>query len=94
MRHISTALGRAAAIMLGGTLAIVASAQQQPNKLQPDSTPAYQEHNTTSPASATAARDHALKKDPGKTSSGKAPAPDRPNGLGMDAGAGSMGKKQ
>jgi hypothetical protein len=94
MRPLFTALGRTAAIMLGSTLAVVASAQQQPNKLDPGSTPAYQEHNTTSPASAAAAWDQARKTNPGKTSAGKAPPPDRPNGLGMDAGAGSMGKKQ
>jgi hypothetical protein len=93
MKPITLALGRMAAVFIGGALAIVANAQQ-PNKLDKDSTPAYQEHNTTSPASATAARNQALKTDPGKTSSGKGAAPDRPNGLGMDAGAGSMSKKQ
>jgi hypothetical protein len=93
MRTTPMALGRTVAILLGGTLAVVANAQQ-PNKLDSDSTPAYQEHNTTPPASATAARAQALKTDPGKTSAGKEPAPNRPNGLGMDAGAGSMGKKQ
>src|SRR6187402_2610464 len=43
--------------------------QQKPNKLESGSTPAYDEHNTTSPASATSssvARDNALKPAPGK----------------------------
>ena len=46
MRTTPMALGRTVAILLGGTLAVVANAQQ-PNKLDSDSTPAYQEHNTT-----------------------------------------------
>ncbi|SAL60112.1 hypothetical protein AWB71_03348 [Caballeronia peredens] len=96
MRPTFSALGRMTGILLGGTLAVVASAQQapqQPNKLQYDSTPAYQERNVTSPAAAAAGASDALKTRPGKTSSGKEPAPGRPNGLGFDAGAGSMGKK-
>ena len=64
MRTTPMALGRTVAILLGGTLAVVANAQQPPNKLDSDSTPAYQEHNTTTPASATAARAQALKTDP------------------------------
>jgi hypothetical protein len=95
-------LGRTAALLLGGTLAVVASGQtqqdqtkqQQPDKLQFDSTPAYQEHNTTTPAAAAANASDALKTRPGKQSAGKEKMPDRPNGLGMDAGAASMGKKQ
>jgi hypothetical protein len=96
MRPAIRALGSTAAVLLGGTLAVVASAQQQqmPNKLQYDSTPAYQEHSTTSPAAAAASASGALNTKPGKQSAGKQPAPDRPNGLGMDAGAASMGKKQ
>jgi hypothetical protein len=86
-------LGRAAVVMLGSTLAVVANAQQ-PNKLQYDSTPAYQEQNTTTPAAAAAHASDALKTRPGKQSAGKQNTPDRPNGLGMDSGAASMGKKQ
>jgi hypothetical protein len=70
-----------------------AAAQGKPNPLDPDSTPSYQEHATTPPASATAARSRALNTVPGKVSAGKEPPPTRPNGLGMDAGAGSMSKK-
>jgi hypothetical protein len=88
-----------AGILLGCTLAFVASAQQAPqqpqqqsNKLQYDSTPAYQERNVTPPAAANAS--DALKTRPGKTSSGKGAAATRPNGLGFDAGASSMGKKE
>lgn len=91
------ALGRMAGILLGGTLAVAASAQQapqQPNKLEYDSTPAYQERNVTPPAAAAANASDALKTRPGKTSSGKGAAAKRPNGLGFDAGAGSMGKKE
>lgn len=51
MRPTISVLTRAASVLLGGTLAVVASAQQ-PNKLEYDSTPAYQEHNTTPPAQA------------------------------------------
>ncbi|BAN25500.1 hypothetical protein BRPE64_BCDS08390 [Caballeronia insecticola] len=86
-------------ILLGGTLAVVASAQQAPqqpqpsSKLQYDSAPAYQEHNVTPPAAAAVNASDALKTRPGKTSSGKEAAPSRPNGLGFDAGAGSMSKK-
>jgi hypothetical protein len=97
MRPTIGTLGRMTGILLGGTLAVVASAQQAPQKpkqLQYDSTPAYQEKNVTPPAAATANASDALKTRPGKTSSGKGAAPDRPNGLGFDAGAGSMGKKQ
>jgi hypothetical protein len=86
---------RTAGFLLGTTLAVVASAQQQkPNKLDYDSTPAYQEHATTSPAAAAASASDALKTRPGKQSAGKEKAPDRANGLGMDAGAASMGKKE
>ncbi|MDR5775477.1 hypothetical protein P9250_12690 [Caballeronia sp. LP006] len=92
MKPIIGALSRTAGILLGGTIAVVASAQQ-PNKLHYDSTPAYQEHSSTPPAAAAASASDALKTTPGKTSAGKGPAPDRPNGLGMDAGAGSMSKK-
>jgi hypothetical protein len=96
MKPTIGALARTASLLLGGTLAVVASAQstQQPNKLQFDSTPAYQEHNTTTPAAAAANASDALKTRPGKQSAGKEKAPDRPNGLGMDSGAASMGKKQ
>lgn len=95
MRPTVRTLGRMAGILLGGTLAAVASAQQQkPNKLEYDSTPAYQERNVTPPASATVSASDALKTRPGKASAGKKPAPDRPNGLGFDAGASSMGKKE
>jgi hypothetical protein len=97
MRPTLGTLGRMTGFLLGGTLAVVASAQQapqKPNKLGYDSTPAYQEKNVTPPAAATANASDALKTRPGKTSSGKGAAPDRPNGLGFDAGAGSMGKKQ
>jgi hypothetical protein len=93
MRPAIKVLGRTAALLLGGTLAVVASAQQKPNKLDYDSTPAYQEHSTTSPAAAAAAASGALNPKPGKQSAGKEPTPDRPNGLGMDAGAAKMGKK-
>lgn len=95
-RPTFSALGRTAGLLLGSTIAVIASAQQaqqMPNKLQYDSTPAYQEHNTTTPAAAANSASGALKSKPGKTSAGKGPAPDRPNGLGMDAGAGSMSKK-
>ncbi|WP_438392227.1 hypothetical protein [Caballeronia sp. DA-9] len=70
--------------------------QQKSSKLEPDSTPAYDEHNTTSPASATSssvARDNALKPAPGKVSAGKEPPSGRKNGMGFDAGASSMSKK-
>jgi hypothetical protein len=70
--------------------------QQKPNKLEADSTPAYDEHNTTSPASANSsavARDNALKPAPGKVSAGKEPSSGRKNGMGFDAGASSMSKK-
>jgi hypothetical protein len=93
MRPAIGVLTRAASVLLGGTLAVVASAQQ-PNKLDYDSTPAYQEHNTTPPAAAAAGASGALNPKPGKQSAGKQPAPDRPNGLGMDAGAASMGTKK
>ncbi len=39
MKPTISVLGRTAGILLGGTIAVVASAQQ-PNKLQYDSTPA------------------------------------------------------
>ncbi|BCQ25523.1 hypothetical protein NK8_37010 [Caballeronia sp. NK8] len=97
MRPTLSTYGRMAGILLGGMLAAVASAQQapgKPNKLDYDSTPAYQEKNVTPPAAAAANASDALKTRPGKTSSGKGAAPDRPNGLGFDAGANSMGKKQ
>lgn len=97
MRPTFGTLGRMTGILLVGTLAVVASAQQapqKPNKLEYDSTPAYQEKNVTPPAAAAANASDALKTRPGKTSSGKGAAPDRPNGLGFDAGANSMGKKQ
>ncbi|SAK65748.1 hypothetical protein AWB79_03258 [Caballeronia hypogeia] len=97
MRATFKALGRTAGILLGGTLAVVASAQQAPqtpNKLDYDSTPAYQERNVTPPAAAAANASDALKTRPGKKSSGKGAAPDRPNGLGFDAGASGMGKKE
>ncbi|SAL42781.1 hypothetical protein AWB70_03254 [Caballeronia cordobensis] len=93
----SGALGRMAAILLGGTLAVVASAQQapqKPNKLEYDSTPAYSEKNVTPPAAAAANASDALKTRPGETSAGKGAKPDRPNGLGFDAGASGMSKKQ
>jgi hypothetical protein len=93
MRPTISFLTRAAGVMLVSTLAVVASAQQ-PNKLQYDSTPAYQEHNTTPPAAAAAGASGALNTKPGKESAGKQPTPDRPNGLGMDAGAASMGTKK
>jgi hypothetical protein len=70
--------------------------QQKPNKLESGSTPAYDEHNTTSPASATSssvARDNALKPAPGKVSAGKEPPSGRKNGMGLDAGESSMSKK-
>lgn len=97
MRPTLGTRGRIAGILLGGTLAVAASAQQEqqkPNKLDYDSTPAYQEKNVTPPAAAAANASDALKTRPGKASSGKGAAPDRPNGLGFDAGASSMGKKQ
>ncbi|GJH10786.1 hypothetical protein CBA19CS11_18130 [Caballeronia novacaledonica] len=97
MRPKIGTLGRMTGILLGGTLAVVASAQQAPQKpkqLQYDSTPAYQEKNVTPPAAAAANASDALKTRPGKTSSGKGAAPDRPNGIGFDAGASGMGKKQ
>ena len=97
MRPTVSTLGRMAGILLGGTLAVVASAQQapqKPNKLEYDSTPAYSEHNVTPPAAAAANASDALKTRPGKQSSGKGKAPDRPNGLGFDAGASGMGKKE
>ncbi|MDR5838776.1 hypothetical protein [Caballeronia sp. LZ034LL] len=93
MKPTLNALGRMAGVLLGGTLAMVANAQQ-PNKLQYDSTPAYQEHNTTPPAAAAANASDALKTRPGKESAGKAEAAKRPNGLGFDAGSSTMGKKQ
>jgi hypothetical protein len=97
MRPTLSTLGRMAGLLLGGTLAVVASAQQapqKPNKLEYDSTPAYSEKNVTPPAAATANASDALKTRPSKQSAGKGAAPDRPNGLGFDAGANSMGKKQ
>lgn len=93
----SGALGRMAAILLGGTLAVVASAQQapqKPSKLEYDSAPAYSEKNVTPPAAAAANASDALKTRPGETSAGKGAKPDRPNGLGFDAGASGMSKKQ
>ncbi|WP_244816219.1 hypothetical protein [Caballeronia sp. Lep1P3] len=65
----------------------------KPSRLENDSTPAYQEQNATPPATAAAQASGALKTEPGKSSSGKGPAPKRPNGLGFDSDAGSMGKK-
>jgi hypothetical protein len=97
MKPRLNALGRMAGLVLGGALAVVANAQQaphKPDKLENDSTPAYQERNVTPPAAAAANASDALKTRPGKESSGKGAAPQRPNGLGFDAGAGSMGKKQ
>ena len=97
MRPRLSALGRMAGFLLGGTIAVVANAQQpqqKPNKLEYDSTPAYQERNVTPPAAAAANASDALKTRPGKTSSGKEPVQNRPNGLGFDSGAASMGKKQ
>jgi hypothetical protein len=79
--------------ILAAMAPLTANAQSMPNKLDSDSTPSYQEHATTPPASAALTRDQALKTVPGKVSAGKEPAPTRPNGLGMDAGAGSMSKK-
>ncbi|VXC75511.1 conserved exported hypothetical protein [Burkholderia sp. 8Y] len=67
--------------------------QTKPSRLDNDSTPAYQEQNATAPAVAAAQASGALRTTPGKTSSGKGPAPKRPNGLGFDSDAGSMGKK-
>ena len=67
--------------------------QTKPSRLDNDSTPAYQEQNATPPAVAAAQASGALKTKPGTTSSGKGPAPKRPNGLGFDSDAGSMGKK-
>lgn len=106
-------MARMTAIVLGSTIAMVASAQQptakpeghpngqqttqpnapKPSRLDKDSTPAYQEKNVTPPATAAVQASGALKTDTGKTSSGKGPAPKRPNGLGFDSDAGSMGKK-
>ncbi|WP_156393387.1 hypothetical protein [Burkholderia sp. Leaf177] len=88
-------------LMIGSLIAasavpLYADGQQKPNKLESDSTPAYDEHNTTSPASATSssvARDNALKPAPGKVSAGKQPTTGRKNGMGLDAGASSMSKK-
>ncbi|SAK46700.1 hypothetical protein [Caballeronia ptereochthonis] len=97
MRPTLSALARTAGILLGGMLAAAAGAQQtpqQPNKLDYDSAPAYQERNVTPPATAAANASDALKTRPGKTSSGKGPAPDRRNGLGFDSGSSSMSKKQ
>ncbi len=98
MKLTISMLGRTAGLLLGGTLVVVASAQTQqpqPNKLQFDSTPAYQEHNTTPPAAAAANASDALKTRPGKESAGKQKnTPNRPNGLGMDSGAASMGTKK
>lgn len=90
MRPTLTALARMAGLLLGGTLAVVADAQQQkPNKLEYDSTPGYQERSVTPPAAAVANASDALKTRPGKE-----PAQNRPNGLGFDSGAASMSKKQ
>lgn len=95
MRPTLNALGRMTGLLLGGTIAVVANAQQSaPNKLDYDSTPAYQERNVTPPAAAAAQASDALKTRPGTESAGKGPAPSRPNGLGMDAGASSMGTKK
>jgi hypothetical protein len=97
MRPTLSTFGRMAGILLGGTIAVVASAQQapqKPNKLDYDSTPAYSEKNVTPPAAAAANASDALKTRPGKQSAGKSAKPDRPNGLGFDAGASGMGKKQ
>ncbi|SAL68413.1 hypothetical protein AWB74_03881 [Caballeronia arvi] len=97
MRPTLSTLGRMTGILLGGTLAVVASAQQapqKPNKLDYDSTPAYSEKNVTPPAAAAAKASDALKTRPGEQSAGKGAKPDRPNGLGFDAGASGMGKKQ
>ncbi|MDR5857481.1 hypothetical protein P9239_01490 [Caballeronia sp. LZ062] len=65
----------------------------KPSRLDKDSTPAYHESNVTPPAVAATQASSALRTEPGKTSSGKGPAPKRPNGLGFDSDAGSMGKK-
>ncbi len=99
MRSVIRALGRAAIVLFGGSIAVVANAQQtqqqqMPNKLQYDSTPTYQEHNTTPPAAAAAGARGALNAKPGKQSAGKQPTLNHANGLGMDAGAASMEKKE
>ena len=113
MRPISTMLGGVAAMLVAGTFAMTASAQNptatptprpsgqqqtqpnspKPSRLDTDSTPAYQERNVTPPGHAATAASGALKTDPGKTSAGKEPPPKRPNGIGFDTDAGSMGKK-
>lgn len=95
MKRTLANLSRTVGVLFSSTLAIAAfdATAQQPNKLDADSTPAYQERNVTPPASATAARDKALNTVPGKVSSGKQPSTGRANGLGMDAGADSMSKK-
>lgn len=67
--------------------------QTKPSRLDNDSTPAYQEQNVTPPAVAAEHASGVLRTQPGKTSAGKAPPPKRPNGLGFDTDAGSMGKK-
>jgi hypothetical protein len=97
MRPTLSTLGRMTGMLLGGTLAIVASAQQapqKPNKLDYDSTPAYSEKNVTPPAAAAANASDALKTRPGEKSAGKGEQARRPNGLGFDAGASGMGKKE
>jgi hypothetical protein len=89
----------ACAAALLAMFAVGAHAQQSAgsttNKLQYDSTGSYNEHATTTPASATAgaSSSNALNTVPGKVSAGKEPATGRPNGLGMDAGASTMSKK-
>ena len=91
----------AACIVVPALTGVAVRAQQAPaqtqttNKLQYDSTGSYNEHATTTPASATAnaSSNNALNTVPGKVSAGKEPASGRPNGLGMDAGASAMSKK-
>ena|ERR1700712_5332961 len=79
----------------GGTVHAQQAPAQTTSKLQYDSTGSYNEHATTTPASATAnaSSNNALNTVPGKVSAGKGPASGRPNGLGMDAGASAMSKK-
>jgi len=99
MKNHFKAYAVAACVGLSAIAAGVAHAQQTPeqttNKLQYDSTGSYNEHATTSPASATttAASKNALNTAPGKVSAGNEAPSGRPNGLGMDAGASTMSKK-
>lgn len=93
MGHRSWKFAMVASVSFATVLPLAVQAQQTVNKLESDSTGSYEEHNTTPPANATAARNQALNTVPGKVSAGKEPTTGRANGVGLDAGASSMSKK-